>query len=271
MTVDPDDRVANAVAIVDGRFRVIGSDDEALALLGNDTRVVDLGGRMAMPGIIDSHTHPSSLAMRMLEVDCRSPGVKKIADILQLISDRVEELEPGEWVRGANFNDSKLEEGRHITRWELDEVAPENPVFITSDTGHQSLVNSRALELAGIDEETLDPAGGKIDRNDDGAATGLLYEKASGLVRKVIPDYSVDELKESLKTVFEQFSEWGMTSTHDASGYCTAVRAYKKLLDEGFRRVRISLMMSVEPQHPEDSDLLRAMSWGLRVDLVTTG
>lgn len=218
VTVDPNDRIVNAVAIKNERFIVVGSDRESMAFRGDNTKVIDLGGRMAMPGIIDSHTHPSSIATRMLEVDCREPRINKIEDILDLISDEAEDLEAGKWVRGANFNDSKLEERRHVTRWELDEVAPENPVYITSDTGHQSIVNSLALEIAGIDEDTPDPPGGKIDRNEDGVATGLLYENASDLVREVVPKYSVEELKGTLRRIFEKFSEWGVTSTHDASG-----------------------------------------------------
>ncbi len=147
-----------------------------------------------------------------------------------------------------------------MTRMELDGAAPENPVFIVADTGHQCLVNSRALELAGVTRETPDPPGGKIDRDGEGEATGLLYETAQRLVSRVIPPYSVEELKGSYRRVIDQFAEWGVTSTHDASGYSDGIRAFKQLLEEGMRKLRLSLMVSARPQHPEGADILGSMT-----------
>ena len=252
ITVDHDDSIVEAVAIKDGRFVAVGSTREIKALAGKGTEVIDLKGRTAMPGIIDSHTHPSNLAARFMEVDLRAPPVKGVADVLKMISDRARELGPGKWVRAANYNDSKLAERRQVTRWELDEAAPENPVFIVSDTGHQAVVNSAALELAGVADDTPDPPGGKIEHDAEGRATGLLYENATHLVRGIIPEYTVEELKESYRDVVRQFCEWGVTCTHDASGHRSGVRAFKQLLDEGDRRLRMRLMMSVTAEEPGD-------------------
>jgi len=252
ITVDEGNSIAEAVAIRDGRFVAVGGDEEAMALAGESTTVIDLGGKTAMPGIIDSHTHPGSIASRFMEVDCRAPPVRNIKEILGMVKARAMELGPGRWVLGANFNDSKLEEGRHITRWELDEAAPENPVFIVSDTGHQALVNSLALELAGVTGDTPDPPGGELERDGAGRQTGLLYENAIGLVRDQIPEYTVAELKESFRKVVDQFSRWGVTSTHNASGRRAEIRAYKQLLDDGVRQVRMNLMMSVNADEPGD-------------------
>jgi predicted amidohydrolase YtcJ len=203
-----------------------------------------------MPGIIDSHTHPGSLASRYLEVDCRAPPVKNIPEILEMLHEKAVELGPGKWVKGANFNDSKLEENRHITRQELDEAVPENPVFIISDTGHQALVNSKAMEIAGITKETPDPPGGELERDDAGNHTGLLYENAMSLVSDYVPEYKIDELKESFKKVASNFSKWGITSTHNASGRKNEIRAYKQLLDEGVKKVRMNLMVSINSNKP---------------------
>ncbi len=252
ITVDPGDSVVEATAVKDGRFVAVGSTREIKALAGRGTEVLDLGGRTAMPGIIDSHTHPSNIAARLLEVDLRTPPVKNIAEVKKKIAEKARELGPGKWVRAANYNDSKLAERRQVTRWELDEVAPDNPVFIVSDTGHQAVVNSLALEAAGVTDDTPNPPGGEVERDAEGRATGLLYENATGLVRDYIPEYSVDELKESYRSVVKQFCEWGVTCTHDASGHRNGVRAFKQLLDEGERRLRMRLMMSVNRDEPGD-------------------
>ena len=252
ITVDGGDSVAEAVAVKGGRFVAVGSTREIRDLAGKGSEVIDLGGKTAMPGIIDSHTHPSNLAARLMEVDLRAPPVKGVADVLRMIGDRARELGPGKWVRAANYNDSKLAEGRQVTRWELDEVAPDNPVFIVSDTGHQAVVNSRALDVAGVADDAPDPPGGEIERDAEGRATGLLYENATHLVRDCIPEYTVDELRESYRDVIRQFCEWGVTCTHDASGHRNGVRAFKQLLDEGDRRLRMRLMMSVNRDEPGD-------------------
>ncbi len=260
LTVDPGDSIIEAVAIKDGKFLACGSTSEIMELTGDRTEVLDLKQKTVLPGIIDSHTHPSLAASLVTEINCRQPGVQSIGDILHMVKERSNDLGPGKWVRGGNFNDSKLVENRHITRWELDEAAPNNPVFILSDTGHQCLVNSAALELAGISRHTQDPPGGKIDRDPSNEPTGLLYETATVLATRVIPPYTVEELKEGFKVVLGQFSEWGITSTHDASGYNLAIRAYQQLLHEGIKKVRMNLMVSVFPKEPDGVNLNEAMT-----------
>jgi len=259
VTVDPSNSIVEAVAVKDGRILATGPASEVMELAGEHTEVVDLGGKTVLPGLIDTHTHPSGAATRLYEVNCRSPPIRSIGEILEMVAEKAAELGPGVWIRGANYNDIKLEERRHITRWELDEVAPDNPVFISKETGHLYVVNGRALELAGITRETPDPPGGKIDRNPDGEATGLLYETAGRLVSSLIPPYTVEEIREGMRGVWARFSEWGVTTTHDASAYGDAIRAYQELLAEGIHQVRTLLMVSVHPQRPEGADLLEAM------------
>ena len=259
VTVDARDSIVEAVAVKDGWILVAGSNAEVMNLAGERTEVVDLGGKTVLPGLIDTHTHPTAAATRLYEINCRSPPVRSIKEILAMVAEKAAELGPRKWIRAANYNDLKLEERRHINRWELDEAAPDTPVFISKETGHLYVVNSRALELAGITQDTPDPPGGQIDRNPDGEATGLLYETAGMLVSSLIPPYTVDEIKEGLRRVWDQFSEWGVTTTHDASGYGDAVRVYQQLLEEGVLQIRTLLMVSVHPQHPEGADLLEAM------------
>lgn len=250
ITVDPKDRIVEAVAIRDNRFVAVGSNTEVEACVGPETAVIDLEGKVAMPGIIDSHTHPTGMAEAHLKVNCRAPPVRNIKDLQDLVEAKVKELGPGVWIQGSAYNDSKLEERRQMTRYELDAVSPENPVILTSDTGHQCIVNSLALEIAGITKDSPDPPGGEYDRDDFSVPTGLIYEVAMNEVRKHIPPYTVAEVRESYRRVVDQFSEWGITTTHNASSRRTGIRAYKQLLDQGVRQVRMRLMVSVNSDKP---------------------
>ncbi len=243
VTVDAEDSIVEAVAVNNGRILAIGSTSEVMELAGEGTEVLDLGGKTVLPGMIDTHTHPSGAAARFGAIDCRSPPINSIKEILDLVAEKVAEVEPGGWIRCVNYNDIKLVERRHITRWELDDVAPENPVFVSKETGHLYVANSEAFELAGVSKDTPDPPGGKIDRTEEGELTGLLYETAGRLVSNLIPPQSVSMLTEGLRQVWNQFAEWGITTTHDASGHKCAVKAYRRLLDEGHRKVRVLLMM----------------------------
>ena len=258
ITVDKEDSIVEAVAVKDNRIIATGPTSKVNKLVGEGTEVIDLGGKTVLPGLIDTHTHPNGAAVRLYEINCRSPPVKSISEILEMVAAKAAELEPGKWIRGTNYNDIKLEDKRHITRWELDEAAPENPVFISKETGHLYVVNSRALELAGITKDTPDPPGGSIDRDVSGIPTGLLYETAGSLVSNLIPPYSVDEIAEGLRKVWDQFSEWGITTTHDASAHRDAIKAYQKLLGEGVHQVRTLLMVSA--RRPDGSDPLQAMT-----------
>jgi predicted amidohydrolase YtcJ len=260
ITVDSSDSIVEAVAVKNGRFLAVGTSEKIKELAGDDTEIIDLEGRICLPGINDSHSHPGNAAAAVTQINCRQPGVEKIEDILTMVQKRALELGPGGWVRGVNFNDSKLIENRNITLQELDGAAPDNPVIISSDTGHQALANSLAFKAANITKETPDPPGGEIERDENGEATGLLYETAAGLVHRVIPPFSVEELKKGFRIVMDQFSEWGITSTSDASAYASNIRAYQQLLAEGFRRVRINLMVSAFPLEPKGADTLKSLT-----------
>jgi predicted amidohydrolase YtcJ len=260
VTVDADDSVVEAVAVKSGKILATGSKKEMKKLAVKSTTIVDLKGKTVLPGIIDSHTHPHNAAMNFLEIDCRGRGIKGIKDIQVAVAKKAKALEAGLWVRGSGYNDSKLAEKRQITRWELDEAAPDNPVYIVSDTGHQAVVNSKALEIAEITNTTPDPAGGQIERNSEGNATGLLYESATKLVSDHIPEYTVEEVKKGLSQLWSQFSEWGITSTHDASGQMLGIRGYQELLAEGVKKVRVSLMVSIRPWRAGTEDMLYSLT-----------
>ncbi len=259
VTMDASDSIVEAVAVRGDRIVTTGSSVNVKKFAGKGAKVIDLKGQTVLPGIIDSHTHPHNAAMNFLEIDCRGKGIKGIKDIQAAVAKKAKGVGPSEWIRGSGYNDSKLAERRQITRWELDEAAPKNPVYIVSDTGHQAIANSKALEIAGITKSTADPAGGQIDRDAKGELTGLLYETASKLVADKVPQYTVEQVREGLRQLWGQFSEWGITSTHDASAQMLGIHGYQQLLAEGVKRVRVSLMVSIKPWRAGDENLLDSM------------
>ncbi|MDP2855805.1 MAG: amidohydrolase [bacterium] len=260
VTVDAVDSIVEAVAVKDGKILTTGSNNDVKKLAGEKTKVIDLKGKTVLPGIIDSHTHPHNAAMNFLEINCRGKEIRGIKDIKAAVAKKARELGPGKWIRGSGYNDSKLAEKRQITRRELDEAAPDNPVYIVSDTGHQAIVNSKALAISGITKGTPDPDGGQIHRDESGAETGLLYETATKLVADKIPEYTVEQVKEGLRQLWGQFSEWGITSTHDASAQMLGIRGYQELLAEGVRKVRVNLMVSIRPWRAGEEDMLYSLA-----------
>ena len=189
ITIDPLQPRARAVAIADGRFLAVGDDEEVRALAGPRTAQVDLEGRTVVPGFIDAHAHPASAGRSHLRrVDC---DLRSIAAIRDAIRDRAARTPAGQWVLGFKYDDTKVEEGRPLTRQDLDAAAPGHPVYIAHRGGHTGYANSLAFERAGVSEQTPDPQGGRFDRDPDtGRLTGKVREKASDAIEAVIPAIS---------------------------------------------------------------------------------
>src|SRR5207237_8088996 len=161
-------------------FIAIGDDAAISHYVGPNTQVVELAGKIAVPGLIDSHLH--KLFAPLTGPTVQLLGAKTVADVQAAIGERVARTEPGKWVTASSgWHESILQEGRMPTRFELDKVSPNNPVFIPRG-GHVITVNSKALELAGIMKDTPNPDGGVIVRDEaNGEATGVLLENATYL------------------------------------------------------------------------------------------
>lgn len=176
--------------------------------------------------------------------------MKNIKEILAKVKEKAKETKHGEWIRGINYNQLKLEEKRHISREELDEVAPNNPVIIPRLTGHMYLLNSKGIEVAGITKDTPDPDGGFIERNEKGEPTGLLHGLAGTIALSKLPPYTVEDIKWGLRKVYDNYSAWGITSVHDPGTTSLDMRAYKQLLDEGVKKVRVQMILRTHRESP---------------------
>ena len=250
VTMDLEGNVVEAVASKFGRVLAVGSNEEIEAFVGGKTKVVDVEKRLVLPGFIDSHVHPSFGGQALSQVNFRTPPNKSIADCLERLQQRVEETTKGEWIICSGYNMAVIwpEEGRHINRWDLDSVAPDNPVQVTSVGGHTgSVYNSYALKLAGITSSTPDPEPPAVIARDPETRepTGLVSESAEIVLQKLIPEHTLEDIKWFLELACRQFLEWGVTTAHDAYVFSNAFRAYQELYQEGRLPVRFGLMLGL--------------------------
>lgn len=242
ITVNPRDEIAQAVAVRGQRIMAVGSSDDMLALQGPETKVIDLQGRSLLPGFIESHMHMALYGTNKFGVDCKN-GVYSIEDIVARLKERAAVTKPGEWIRGWGYNDMKLAENRHPTRWDLDKASTEHPVIVTRGCVHISVANSKALELLGITRNTPDPIGGKIERNSEGEPTGVLKEKAHMWAFHAAK-YSPEEIIEALVATDKELHALGVTSVHDAGAYGPEqLRAGFKAAKSGKVKVRLNAMI----------------------------
>jgi len=172
ITVDKEFSIRQAVAVKDGRIIRVGTNNEVKALIGSNTKVLDIKGKSMLPGINDSHGHPTYMGgiRPPLALDLGFPTIKTIGDMVEILRKKVETVQPGEWIRGFGWDQGYLEECKNDPamlprRKDIDPVSPDNPVTFTDFSGHTLLVNSKALELAGITKDTPDPEGGEIERD----------------------------------------------------------------------------------------------------------
>ncbi len=242
--------VAEALAIWQGRVLAVGRRDEIASLIGPATRVIDLDGRLATPGLNDSHLHLVSLGLTMDWVDATPSAAPTLDALLSGISARAAKARPGEWILARGYDQTKLDVKRHPHRTELDGAAPDNPVMVVRTCGHVSICNSRALELAGIDESTIAPSGGLIEQS-NGSLTGLLAENARGPVWAVIPPPSEDDLVAAIERGGQYLLSYGITSCMDAAvgqrGGFMEISAYHRAKREGRLPVRTWLTLLGDP------------------------
>ena len=244
VTVDPGFNVVEALAARDGRIAAVGSSADMEGLAGAGTEVIDLEGGMVLPGLIDSHIHMLGTGLAMFMLDCRTPPMGSIADIVAAVNERAGRAEAGEWIPGRGWDQSKLAEHRNPTRWDLDEAAPDKPVYLTRTCGHVAVMNSRALEVAGVDRDTPQPVGGTIVKDGDGEPTGLLLERpAFWLVLKYIPEPDFHRKIKAIELASRAFNEVGLTGVIEPGIGAEDMRAYQRALGEGGLTVRVNMML----------------------------
>jgi len=230
-TVDADVPTAEAVAVRGSRIVYVGDEPGVEALIGPSTEVVDLTGRMLLPGFHDTHVHPTSGGIELGECDLNGAATR--AEVVRIVRGCGEDGDPDGWVRGGGFDLPLFPDGAP-SRELLDSLVPDRPAFLTSADAHTGWANSRALEIAGITEATPDPPpDGIIVRAADGRAQGTLRESAMGLVARHLPDYTDVEIRQGLERGIAMATSFGITTVHEANASEPFVRAYAALAREG--------------------------------------
>ena len=180
LTVDDGLPRAEAFAIKNGRFVAIGSNDDIRNIITSSTDVIDAEGKTVTPGFIDAHSHPASGGVR--EIVSVNLDLRSIDAIKAAIRERAARTPKGEWVLGFKYDDTKVREGRQINRRDLDDAAPEHPVYVSHRGGHVYWFNSKAAEVAGVTAQTPSPPGGEIYHDENGELLGKVAENAQALV-----------------------------------------------------------------------------------------
>ena len=246
ITEDSRGSVVEAVAIRQGRLVAVGTNAQILPMADKATRVIDLHGRTATPGLIDAHAHLASGGMDHLRsLDLST--VTSIVEIRRKVAERAAQLHPGEWLTGAGWDEAKLAEKRYITVADLDDVAPRNPVWLEHTTGHYGAANSAALRLAKIDRTTPDPVAGTIQHDGTGAPTGVLKELAQNLVQKLIPPPTMEQWRKAILENVQLMHQEGMTAVKDPDLSPIEWDAYESLAKEGKLQAHVCALWHSDP------------------------
>jgi predicted amidohydrolase YtcJ len=244
LTMDPANPSVEAVGVIGDRIVATGNRRIVEDALPRAFRVLDLAGGVCLPGFNEAHNHMIGFGTALGHVEAGFPAVRSIEDIKRNVAERARTVPPGTWIQGRGYDDNKLDERRHPDRRDLDDAAPDHPVIIVNGSGHLSAVNSLALRLAGIDQNTSDPQGGHIVRDERGEATGVLHETAQQLVRAVIPPPTLDDHIAALARCNDAYVAAGITSSQDAgSSTPEHVAAYQHAVREGKLKLRTSMMI----------------------------
>jgi predicted amidohydrolase YtcJ len=244
ITMNPDQPSATAIGIRGERIAWVGTMDEAAAHLPQARQTLDLGGATVLPGFIEAHNHLMLLGHWLSQLDCSSASVSSIAEIVAAVAAKAAETPAGQWIEGRGFDDNKVAERRHLTRWDLDAVAPNHPVSIRNASGHMCVANTYALKLAGVTRNTDNPQGGHIMRDEAGEPTGLLQETAQSLLPLPFIPEDPDTLRACLRRASDAYLAAGVTSTQEAGIFTTPeFTVYQQAWQAGELPLRMYMMI----------------------------
>lgn len=235
-TCDKNNSIVEAVLIEDNKIVFVGSNIEVQDKIDNQTQIIDLKGKLMLPGFIDNHVHFINGGLYLLGIDLRPAN--SISEFKQILKQYAEKNK-GKWITGGYWDHEKWEIKDYPTKEMIDEVVPDQPVFVSRLDGHMGVANSLALKLAGITKETESPDGGYIVKDPKtGEPTGLLKDNAMDFVFNVIPSPSDEEYYEALKSALSEAKKLGITSVQDIT-FSSALKAYQKAKEEGILSCRI--------------------------------
>jgi len=253
-TVNARQSRAEAIAVKGDRIVYVGSNAGAKQYQGKNTRVIDLHGATVLPGMTDAHYHFIGVGQR--EMNLNLEGITNLEDFLAKVKARVDQAKPGEWVTGRGWIETFWRPPVFPTRWDLDKIAPNNPVFLTRADGHGAVANSAALKIGGVTKETKDPFGGQVLHDKEtGEPNGMLLDNAQGFVSRHIPAAGEGNIEQAMMLADQRSIMLGWTQVQDPGGSYRDVELYKKLYGEG--KLKIRVYKAVYGPGPEANRLLK--------------
>jgi predicted amidohydrolase YtcJ len=229
---------AEAIAVRGDRIEAVGENAEILKLKGPDTQIVELGGHFVMPGFNDAHAHLIDGGFEKMNVNL--VGVKSLDEFRERIRAKLNTAAPGDWILGDGWDENLWPVRALPSRWDIDEITTDHPVFLGRVDGHIAVANSRALQLASITIASRDPKGGKIDRDANGQPNGILRETARQAVEDAVPKPTHDKRRQAMELALTEAASWGVTSVQDNSGSWEDFQVLEELENAGKLTARIS-------------------------------
>jgi predicted amidohydrolase YtcJ len=254
-TVDAHDSRQQALAIRAGRIVYVGSDQGIAAFIGPGTTVVDLHGRMLMPGLVDGHMHPLQGGGSLLKcnLNYEQLDLARLQARIQSCLDKTQAREPDKWLEVVNwFQEGMVPAGTHTSRATLDALKTQRPIFVASSFGHTALVNSRALQIAGVNAQTADPLGGKVGHEASGNPSGILEDAAQDLVAKQIPAPTAAENVKAAAAALDALRQQGVTTFLDAAAEPPALEAFATVQHQGKLTARAHFALLITPPQGRD-------------------
>ena len=252
VTVDEAICDAQAIAIRGDRILAVGSNAQMEALANDSTMIVDLKGRLVIPGFIESHGHFTSLGRAKMNLDLMA--VRNWDEVIQMVATAVSKASPGEWIVGRGWHQEKWDEAPRgavegfPTHHGVSAVSPDNPVFLSHASGHASFANKKAMDLAGISAATPDPSGGEILRDEQGQPIGIFRERASGLISRAQSvtgdrENASDLTRRAIELATKECLSKGVTSFQDAGSSFSVINTFAEMADSGELGIRLWVMI----------------------------
>lgn len=256
-TVDSHDSVQEALAVRDGRIAYVGSNSGARALAGKATRLIDLHGRMLMPGLVDGHMHPLQGGIQLLKcsLNYERLTVAQFQARIQACLDKTRDHEPDQWLEVVNwFQQDMIPAGTELTHETLDVLKTKRPIAVMSSFEHSVLANKRALQLGHVEAGTPDPLGGKIQRDAHGQPSGILEDAAYDMVMKLIPAPTPEENLAAARAAQDALRKQGVTTFLDAAAETVNIESFEKVQRSGDLTVRAHFAVLIRPAADLDPD-----------------
>lgn len=251
ITMDSQERTAQAVAVAQGNILAVGTDEQIRRLASKQTLVVDLHGRTLLPGFYAAHDHfPEVGQYALYTVDLSSPPLGKmlsISDIIAALTEKEKSAQPGAWIIGSHYDDTLLREKRHPTCYDLDQVPGGHPIWISHASGHLGVANSKALEIAGITKDTAQPKGGHIRIDTSTGERNGVFEESGELITRHIPPLTEEQRMEALRWCGQPYVLHGVTTAVIAGGNATGLRDLDLAHQAGWIPFRVITMSSWAP------------------------